>query len=161
MVAISELFSLLGSPKSKLLILHAGSECSGSVSSVSRSLISEHVYSEALLRAERGRQTPVGAALRRAEQAGRAPADEAVLAVMRRWFFGRAADRGFTLAGFPLNLRQALALDEWLEARGEALDGCLQPVDAPGADREVVAHYRDLGLLIQVPAGAAASARFP
>jgi adenylate kinase len=159
MVAISELFSLLGSPKSKLLILHAGSECSGSVFSVSRSLISEHVNSEALLRAERGRQTPIGAALRRAEKAHGVPTDETVLAVMRRWFFGRSADRGFALIGFPQNRRQALAFDEWLEARGETLDACLHPSGLVPVSPEVIAHYRDLGLLTELPVDAIDVAR--
>jgi adenylate kinase len=154
MVAISELFSLLGSPKSKLLILHAGAECSGSASRVCRSLISEHVNAEMLFEAERGRPTPVGAAFRRAAQAGQPAADEAILAVMRRWYFSRAADRGFALAGFPRNRLQALAFDDWLDARGESLDACLWPVEETPAG-EVVAHYRDLGLLCLVPTAAA------
>ena len=148
MVVISELFSLLGSPKSKLLILHAGAECSGSAPAVFRSLTSEHVIVETLLRAERARQTPVGAALRRAERAGRNPGDDAVLAVMRRWFWTRAADRGFALSGFPRNVRQALVFDEWLEDRGEALDACVA-FRGSGPDLDAVAaHYCDRGLLV-------------
>jgi adenylate kinase len=63
---------------------------------------------------------------------------------MRRWFFARKPDAGFILADFPATLLQAQVLDEWLEARGEALDGVLA---APGASPAVVTHYRDLGLV--------------
>ncbi len=148
MVAISELFSLLGSSKSKLLILQTGAECSGSVPELFRSLISEHVSTEALLSAESQRQTPLGAALRRAAKAGVQPADETVLAVVRRWYFARRAESGFRLLGFPRTALQSLVFDEWLEARGESLDACLtfagRTSQSPAAD-----YYRVRGLLIE------------
>ncbi len=148
MVAISDLFSLLGSPKSKLLILQTGAECSGSAPDSSRSLISEHVSTEALLSAESQRQTPLGAAVRRAAKSAGVPADETVLAVLRRWYFARRADSGFRLLGFPRNVLQALVLDEWMETRGETLDACVWSPCSASAATPVVAYYRERGLLI-------------
>ena len=148
MVAISELFSLLGSSKSKFLILQPEAECSGSASDFSRSLISEHVSTEALLSTESQRQTPLGAALRRAMKTGSAPADETVLAVLRRWYFARRAESGFRLVGFPRTVLQALAFDEWLEARGETLDGCLWVSHTGRSLSAPAEYYRSRGLLV-------------
>jgi adenylate kinase len=150
MVAISDLFSLLGSPKSKLLILQTGAECSGSAPDFSRSLISEHVSTEALLSAESQRQTPLGAAVRRAVKSTVLPADETVLAVLRRWYFARRADSGFRLLGFPRTVLQALVLDEWLEARGEILDACVWFTGSTGDIPAVAEFYRDRGLLLAI-----------
>lgn len=152
MVAISDLFSLLGSPKSKLLILQTGAECSGSVPAVCRSLISEHVSTEALLRDESVRQTPLGAALRRSAKAHLAPTDDTVLALLRRWYFARRPDSGFRLLGFPRNLRQSLVLDEWLESRGESLDACVLFTTPDSRPSPVADHYRDQGLLVTTAA---------
>lgn len=146
MVAISDLFSLLGSPKSKLLILPTGAECSGSVPCLFRSLISEHVSTEALLSAESQRQTSLGAALRRAAKEGVVPDDETVLAVVRRWYFARRAESGFRLLGFPRTALQALVFDEWLEVRGEDLDACLVVAGSSGPAAD---HYRTRGLLVE------------
>jgi adenylate kinase len=66
------------------------------------------------------------------------------LARMRKWFFSRAPDAGFLLEGFPATLLHAMILDEWLEARHEALDAV---VAGPGAPEPVIAHYGALGLL--------------
>ncbi len=153
MVAISDLFSLLGSPKSKLLILQTGAECSGSPLERNRSLISEHVSTEALLAAESQRQTPLGAALRRAAKSGGAPADETVLAVLRRWYFARRVDSGFRLDGFPRTNLQALVFDEWLEARGESLDACLCLARTSCAETPVASYYRQRGLLLEMNEG--------
>jgi len=67
-----------------------------------------------------------------------------LLAVMRRWFFGRKPDAGFLLTDFPATLLQAKVFDEWLEARGEALDAVHGASDSSSA---VAIHYRTLGLL--------------
>ena len=67
-----------------------------------------------------------------------------LLALMRRWFFGRKPDAGFLLTDFPATLLQAKVFDEWLEARGEALDAVYGAL-APASD--VAIHYRTLGLL--------------
>ncbi len=66
------------------------------------------------------------------------------LALMRRWFFARKPDAGFVLTDFPATLLQALVLDEWLDARDEALSAV---VAGPGSLESVVSHYRSLGLL--------------
>jgi len=74
-----------------------------------------------------------------------AAAEEATrLALMRRWFFARKPDAGFLLTDFPATLLQALVLDEWLEARDEALSAVIA---GSGSDESVVMHYRTLGLL--------------
>lgn len=147
MASISEPFSLVGSPKAKLLILHADVECSGSTLRVLRSLTSEHVNAEKLLSLERAKSTPLGAALRRAEQAGGTDGESAALSVMRRWFWTRSPDRGFCLTGFPTTRRQALALDDWLETRSETLDAVIV-VDSEKHDGAVVEYYRETGLLM-------------
>jgi adenylate kinase len=116
---------------------------------VLRSLNSEHVFAEALLRTESERPTPLGAALRRSRQRDLPVADDVVLGVLRRWFFSRAADRGFSLVGFPQNLCQALVFDEWLDARGESLNACLLP-DASTSASPVATHYCNQGLLREV-----------
>ena len=67
-----------------------------------------------------------------------------ILAHMRRWFFGRKPDAGFLLTEFPATLLQAKVFDEWLEARGEALDAVY---GASGPLSAVAIHYRTLGLL--------------
>ena len=66
------------------------------------------------------------------------------MALMRRWFFGRKPDAGFLLTEFPATLLQAKVFDEWLEARGEALDAVYGASDPLSA---VAIHYRTLGLL--------------
>ena len=78
--------------------------------------------------------------------------DAATLAPLRRWFFARKPDAGFVLTDFPATLLQALVFDEWLDARDETLHGVLV---GPGADDQVVAHYRTLGLLREAGALAA------
>lgn len=150
MVAISELFSLLGSSKSRILILNPEVECSGSAPAVFRSLISEHVSTEALLRDESVRQTPLGAALRRSAKALTGPTEDTVLALLRRWYFSRRADCGFRLVGFPRTVRQSLVFDEWLETRGESLDACVLFTSYESRPSVVADHYRDQGLLIAV-----------
>ena len=79
---------------------------------------------------------------RRTASAG---AEEAsLLALMRRWFFARKPDAGFVLTDFPATLLQAKVLDEWLDARDEALNGVFA---GHGSNGPVVQHYRTLGLL--------------
>jgi adenylate kinase len=52
------------------------------------------------------------------------------------------------MTGFPATLLQARVFDEWLDARGEALDAVYASGDCPP---EIAAHYRDLGLLAAFP----------
>ncbi len=100
-----------------------------------RSLNLEHVSPRTIRGPEISRRPATAAA----EEATR-------LALMRRWFFARKPDAGFLLTEFPATLLQALVLDEWLEARDEALTRVLA---ASGSDESVVTHYRTLGLLAE------------
>jgi adenylate kinase len=64
---------------------------------------------------------------------------------MRRWFWARKPDAGFLLQGFPATLLQAMILDEWLEARDEALHAILLGDDRSFGS-EVTEHYRRMGV---------------
>jgi adenylate kinase len=123
--AINQPFSPVGTVgKTKLLILDA-SDSPAEWMDRARSLNIEHVSPAALLGREISPKTDL-------------------LALMRRWFFGRKPDAGFLLTDFPATLLQAKVFDEWLEARGEALNavyGAAVPASA------VAVHYRILGLL--------------
>ena len=100
------------------------------------SLNLEHVSPATLMRLEISRH-PACAAV-----------DEATtLALLRRWFFARKPDAGFVLTDFPATLLQAKVLDEWLDARDEALSAAI--VAGPGSPGPVVSHYRTLGLLVE------------
>ena len=136
MVVTSDLFSRFGPPgRSKFLLLGSPDFRSEKLMNQGRSLNIEHVSPARLVRPEISRR-PASAA---AEEATR-------LALMRRWFFARKPDAGFLLTEFPATLLQALVLDEWLEARDEALHAVLA---GPGSDESVVTHYRTLGLLAE------------
>jgi adenylate kinase len=131
--AISGPFSHIGTvAKTKILLLGSFGVASDLLNRA-RSLHIEHVSPASLLSREISR-TP------RPKQG----AEEAVLALLRRWFFARKPDAGFILTGFPATLLQAKVFDEWLEARDETLDGVLSYPDAPDA---LAAHYRAMGLL--------------
>ena len=136
MGSTSDLFARFGPPgRSKLLILGLPDFRSENLMNRGRSLNLEHVSPRTLKGPEISRR-PVSAA---AEEANR-------LALMRRWFFTRKPDAGFLLTEFPATLLQALVLDEWLEARDEALSAVIA---GPGSDESVVTHYRTLGLLVE------------
>ena len=79
------------------------------------------------------------------------------LALLRKWFWARKPDAGFLLSGFPATLLHARVFDEWLDAREEALTGCLCVDPGPGAsasdpesaaNRPVIEYYRTLGFLV-------------
>ena len=130
----SDLFARSSPPgRSKLLLLGAAGFHSENLLNQVRSLNLEHVSPARVARPEISRR-PASAA---AEEV-------TTLAHLRRWFFARKPDAGFLLTEFPATLLQALVLDEWLEARDEALSAVLA---GPGSDESVVTHYRTLGLL--------------
>ena len=132
----SDLFARSSPPgRSKLLLLGSPDFRPENLMNRARSLNLEHVSPTRLVRPEISRR-PASAA---AEEA-------ATLAQLRRWFFARKPDAGFLLTEFPATLLQALVLDEWLEARDEALSAV---VAGPGSDGSVVTHYRTLGLLVE------------
>ena len=134
---INDLFARSGPPaRAKVLLLGSPDFRSESLMNRVRSLNLEHVSPVCLVQSEISRR-PASAA---AEEATR-------LALMRRWFFARKPDAGFVLTDFPATLLQALVLDEWLDARNEALSAVV--VAGPGSSESVVAHYRTLGLLVE------------
>ena len=137
MAAINDLFSRFGPPaKTKLLLLGSPDFRSENLMNQVRSLNLEHVSPATLMRSEISR---------RSRSAG---TDEAAtLALLRRWFFARKPDAGFVLTDFPATLLQAKVLDEWLDARDEALSAAI--VAGPGSPGPVVSHYRTLGLLVE------------
>ena len=140
---INDLFARSGPPaKAKFLLLGSPDFRSENLMNRGRSLNLEHVSPVRLARPEISRR-PASAA---AEEATR-------LALMRRWFFARKPDAGFVLTDFPATLLQALVLDEWLDARDEALNAVM--VAGPGSNETVVSHYRTLGLLVETSGPAA------
>lgn len=97
----------------------------GSLATKLCSLNLEHVSSGDFFRAEAAQKTPLGSAFAKALEKGEFVSDEATIAVMRKWFFGRKPSRGFLLDGFPRNLLQANVFNEWLDARRERLAACI------------------------------------
>lgn len=112
-----------------------------------RSLNVEHVSPADLLQQEISRRTPLGLIAERRVQHGQTVTDETIVQLMRRWFWMRKPDAGFALTGFPATLLQAMILDEWLDARSEALDAVV--LLSNGVDGSLITHYRTLGLMIQ------------
>jgi len=136
MASPSDPFARTGSSGRAKYILLGSPEISRKMSADrERSLQLEHVSPRTLKGAEISRRPGSPAA----EEAAR-------LALMRRWFFARKPDAGFLLTEFPATLLQALVLDEWLEARDESLTAVAA---GEGADANVVAHYRTLGLFLE------------
>jgi adenylate kinase len=132
MAGISDPFAGFGpAAKAKYILLGLAATLPDQV----RSLNLEHVSPLRLKGPEISRR-PADAA---AEEANR-------LALMRRWFFARKPDAGFVLTDFPATLLQARVLDEWLDARDEALTAV---VAGPGSNDTIVQHYRTLGLLAE------------
>ncbi len=134
MAGISEpLLGFLPATKSKLIVL--GSQEPRIVALMKRacSLNLEHV-------------SPVlWKGLEISRRPGSLAAEEAtILALLRRWFFARKPDAGFVVIGFPATLLQAKVLDEWLEARNEALSVVIA---GSGSPEPVVGHYASHGLL--------------
>jgi len=133
---ITDPFVAAGAPaKAKFLLLGSSDFHSENLMARARSLNLEHVSPHRLKGPEISRR-PASAA---AEEANR-------LALLRRWFFARKPDAGFVLTDFPATLLQAMVLDEWLDARDEALTGVLA---GPGSAPAIVTHYRTLGLLTE------------
>jgi adenylate kinase len=132
MAGISDPFAGFGpAAKAKYILLGSAAILPERV----RSLNLEHVSPLRLKGPEISRRPATGLA----EEAHR-------LALMRRWFFARKPDAGFVLTDFPATLLQARVLDEWLDARDEALTAV---VAGPGSNDAIAQHYRTLGLLTE------------
>jgi adenylate kinase len=150
---ISDLFSRIGdSASSKLLILGSLSDTTVHLVNRIRSLNLEHVSPSALIAQEISRRTALGQQAERASKAGKPVSDETLISIMRRWFWARKPDAGFVLTDFPATLLQARVFDEWLDARGEALDAVLTD---HGSTTPLIDYYRAHGLLLQVQPAAA------
>jgi adenylate kinase len=158
MPVIPHTFSLSGlSAGAKLLCLGPASALMASLAAEARSLKLEHVSPESLVHQEICRCTPLGRQAAQARQHDTTVPDQTLLAIVRKWFWARKPDAGFLLAGFPATLLHARVFDEWLEAREEALTGCLWAgslsaealAKAEAAQPAVIEHYRTLGLLFE------------
>jgi adenylate kinase len=148
MPVIPHTFSLSGfAAGAKLLYFGAAGTLPASLAAEARSLKIEHVSPEVLVHQEICRRTPLGRQAMQACQRGAAVSDQTLLALLRKWFWARKPDAGFLLEGFPATLLHARMFDEWLEAREEALTGCLWAGLA--ANPAVVEYYRALGLLLE------------
>ena len=148
MSSFSRLFSFGGNPaKAKFLLLGSPDSFPEHVMTGVRSLNIEHVSPAGLMMQEISRRTSLGQSAAQAHQRGHAVADEALFALLRKWFCARKPDAGFALAGFPATLLHALVFDEWLDARDEALDAVFV-ADAALAAGSVAGHYHTLGLEI-------------
>ena len=149
MRVIPHTFSLSGSFAAGVKLLYFGTAGTlpARLVTEARSLKIEHVSPEALVHQEICRRTPLGRQAQQARQRGSAVPDQTLLAILRTWFWARKPDAGFLLEGFPATLLHARLFDEWLEARAEALTGCLWA--GPTAHPAVLEHYRTLGLLLE------------
>lgn len=125
MPAVSAQQSSPGRPGPNLIFIGPPGAGKGSLADKLCSLNLDHVSSGNFFRAEVARGTPLGAAFADALKKGEFVSDDLTLAVMRKWYFGRKTSRNFLLDGFPRNILQAQALDEWMEARRESLAACL------------------------------------
>lgn len=134
--------SLGASPaKAKLLVLGSAPVA---LAARSRSLNFEHVSAAQLIGQEISRKTPAGAQARRAQEQGQPVPDQALLSVLRRWFWTRKPDAGFVISDFPATLLQAKVFDEWLDARGTGLTGVVVD-DETSVSPDLINHYRTLG----------------
>jgi adenylate kinase len=159
MPAISHPFSQSGlTAGAKILCFGSASALPASLAAEARSLKIEHVSPESLVQQEICRRTPLGQQAAKARNHGSAVSDQTLLAILRKWFWARKHDAGFLLSGFPATLLHARVFDEWLDAREEALTGCLSVGPESGASAPdsriavnpaVIEHYRTLGLLLE------------
>jgi adenylate kinase len=159
MPAISHAFSLSGlTAGAKLLCFGAADPLPANLAAGACSLKIEHVSPESLVHQEICRRTPLGQQAEKARKHGAAVPDQTLLPILRKWFWARKPDAGFLLSGFPATLLHARVFDEWLDAREEALTGCLCVGPDSGATASdpnhaanlaVIEHYRTLGLLLE------------
>jgi adenylate kinase len=159
MPAISHAFSPSGlTAGAKFLCFVAAGPLPANLVAGARSLKIEHVSPESLVHQEICRRTPLGQQAAKARKHGAAVPDQTLLAILRKWFWARKPDAGFLLSGFPATLLHARVFDEWLDAREEALTGCLcvepgfgatAPDPNHAASLAVIEHYRTLGLLLE------------
>ncbi|MEU1627709.1 adenylate kinase [Streptomyces sp. NPDC020096] len=92
---------------------------------LAKNLSIPHISTGDLFRANISQGTPLGKQAQEYMNAGQLVPDEVTIAMAEDRMSQPDAQHGFLLDGFPRNLRQAEALDEFLKERGLALDAVL------------------------------------
>ncbi|MFB8236379.1 adenylate kinase [Kitasatospora sp. NPDC089913] len=92
---------------------------------LAKTLSIPHISTGDLFRANIGQGTPLGVEAKSYMDAGRLVPDEVTIGMAKDRMLQEDAANGFLLDGFPRNLGQAKALDEFLAEQGIALDGVL------------------------------------
>ncbi|MBD0692879.1 adenylate kinase [Streptomyces sp. CBMA123] len=102
---------------------------------LAKTLSIPHISTGDLFRANIGQGTPLGLEAKSYMDAGRLVPDEVTIGMAKDRMLKADAANGFLLDGFPRNLGQAKALDEFLVEQGIKLDGVL---DLEVPEEEVV-----------------------
>ncbi|MFD0399105.1 adenylate kinase [Kitasatospora sp. NPDC059811] len=92
---------------------------------LAKTLSIPHISTGDLFRANIGQGTPLGLEAKSYMDAGRLVPDEVTIGMAKDRMLQEDAAGGFLLDGFPRNLGQAKALDEFLVEQGIKLDGVL------------------------------------
>ncbi|MCG6496553.1 adenylate kinase [Kitasatospora sp. A2-31] len=92
---------------------------------LAKTLSIPHISTGDLFRANIGQGTPLGLEAKSYMDAGRLVPDEVTIGMAKDRMLQADAADGFLLDGFPRNLGQAKALDEFLVEQGIKLDGVL------------------------------------
>ncbi|WP_316523512.1 adenylate kinase [Kitasatospora brasiliensis] len=92
---------------------------------LAKTLSIPHISTGDLFRANIGQGTPLGLEAKSYMDAGRLVPDEVTIGMAKDRMLQEDAAHGFLLDGFPRNLGQAKALDEFLAEQGIKLDGVL------------------------------------
>ncbi|MFD4395007.1 adenylate kinase [Kitasatospora sp. NPDC058397] len=92
---------------------------------LAKTLSIPHISTGDLFRANIGQGTPLGLEAKSYMDAGRLVPDEVTIGMAKDRMLQEDAAGGFLLDGFPRNLGQAKALDEFLAEQGIKLDGVL------------------------------------
>ncbi|MBO1414168.1 adenylate kinase [Streptomyces sp. FH025] len=92
---------------------------------LAKTLSIPHISTGDLFRANIGQGTPLGLEAKSYMDAGRLVPDEVTIGMAKDRMLQPDAAHGFLLDGFPRNLGQAKALDEFLGEQGIKLDGVL------------------------------------
>ncbi|MBV6696455.1 adenylate kinase [Kitasatospora aureofaciens] len=92
---------------------------------LAKTLSIPHISTGDLFRANIGQGTPLGLEAKSYMDAGRLVPDEVTIGMAKDRMLQPDAANGFLLDGFPRNLGQAKALDEFLAEQGIKLDGVL------------------------------------
>ncbi|MFF7633937.1 adenylate kinase [Kitasatospora sp. NPDC008050] len=92
---------------------------------LAKTLSIPHISTGDLFRANISQKTPLGVEAKGYMDKGQLVPDEVTIGMAKDRLLQSDADAGFLLDGFPRNLAQAKALDEYLTEQGIALNGVL------------------------------------